>query len=68
MVECTALEMRHTRKGIVGSNPTFSAISRSRELRSRYEAYVRRSLGVGGLSQVYNSEAFLRLVSTLNAK
>lgn len=26
MVESTALEMRHTRKGIVGSNPTLSAI------------------------------------------
>ena len=26
MVECTALEMRHTCKGIVGSNPTLSAI------------------------------------------
>ena len=26
MVECTALEMRHTREGIVGSNPTLSAI------------------------------------------
>ena len=25
MVEGTALEMRHTRKGIVGSNPTLSA-------------------------------------------
>ncbi len=25
MVESTALEMRHTRKGIVGSNPTLSA-------------------------------------------
>ena len=25
-VECTALEMRHTCKGIVGSNPTLSAI------------------------------------------
>ena len=25
MVECTALEMRHTCKGIVGSNPTLSA-------------------------------------------
>lgn len=29
MVESTALEMRHTRKGIVGSNPTLSAISGS---------------------------------------
>ncbi|CUX59178.1 conserved hypothetical protein [Agrobacterium tumefaciens str. Kerr 14] len=28
MVECTALEMRHTCKGIVGSNPTLSAIGR----------------------------------------
>ena len=28
MVEGTALEMRHTRKGIVGSNPTLSAIWR----------------------------------------
>lgn len=27
MVECTALEMRHTCKGIVGSNPTLSAIT-----------------------------------------
>ena len=27
MVEGTALEMRHTRKGIVGSNPTLSAIT-----------------------------------------
>ena len=27
MVECTALEMRHTREGIVGSNPTLSAIA-----------------------------------------
>ena len=26
VVECTALEMRHTCKGIVGSNPTLSAI------------------------------------------
>ncbi len=26
MVECTALEMRHTRKGIGGSNPSLSAI------------------------------------------
>ncbi len=26
MVESTALEMRHTCKGIVGSNPTLSAI------------------------------------------
>ena len=26
MAESTALEMRHTRKGIVGSNPTLSAI------------------------------------------
>ncbi len=26
VVECTALEMRHTREGIVGSNPTLSAI------------------------------------------
>jgi hypothetical protein len=26
VVEVTALEMRHTRKGIVGSNPTLSAI------------------------------------------
>ncbi len=25
MVECTALEMRHTRKGIEGSNPSLSA-------------------------------------------
>lgn len=25
MVECTALEMRHTRKGIGGSNPSLSA-------------------------------------------
>ena len=25
VVECTALEMRHTREGIVGSNPTLSA-------------------------------------------
>ena len=25
VVECTALEMRHTCKGIVGSNPTLSA-------------------------------------------
>ena len=25
MVECTALEMRHTRKGIGGSNPPLSA-------------------------------------------
>jgi hypothetical protein len=25
VVESTALEMRHTRKGIVGSNPTLSA-------------------------------------------
>ena len=28
-VECTALEMRHTCKGIVGSNPTLSAITKS---------------------------------------
>ena len=28
MVESTALEMRHTRKGIVGSNPTLSAIAK----------------------------------------
>jgi hypothetical protein len=28
VVECTALEMRHTCKGIVGSNPTLSAIGR----------------------------------------
>jgi hypothetical protein len=27
VVECTALEMRHTRKGIGGSNPSFSAIN-----------------------------------------
>lgn len=27
VVECTALEMRHTCKGIVGSNPTLSAIT-----------------------------------------
>lgn len=27
MVECTALEMRHTRKGIGGSNPSLSAIT-----------------------------------------
>ena len=27
MVECTALEMRHTRKGIQGSNPCLSATS-----------------------------------------
>ncbi len=27
VVECTALEMRSTRKGTVGSNPTLSAIS-----------------------------------------
>gem|GEM_PF-3588933 len=27
VVECTALEMRHTCKGIVGSNPTLSAIN-----------------------------------------
>src|ERR1700761_4249653 len=27
VVECTALEMRHTRKGIGGSNPSLSAIS-----------------------------------------
>lgn len=27
MVECTALEMRHACKGIVGSNPTLSAIA-----------------------------------------
>ncbi len=27
MVECTALEMRRTCKGIVGSNPTLSAIA-----------------------------------------
>jgi hypothetical protein len=27
VVEGTALEMRHTRKGIVGSNPTLSATS-----------------------------------------
>ena len=26
VVECTALEMRHTREGIVGSNPTLSAM------------------------------------------
>ena len=26
MVECTALEMRHTRKGIGGSNPSLSAM------------------------------------------
>jgi hypothetical protein len=25
VVECTALEMRHTRKGIAGSNPALSA-------------------------------------------
>ena len=25
VVECTALEMRHTRKGIGGSNPSLSA-------------------------------------------
>ena len=25
MVECTALEMRHTREGIEGSNPSLSA-------------------------------------------
>ncbi len=29
MVECTALEMRHTCKGIVGSNPTLSATTKS---------------------------------------
>ena len=34
MVDRTALEMRHTRKGIVGSNPTLSAIQ-SNELLSR---------------------------------
>ena len=28
MVESTALEMRHTRKGIEGSNPSLSAIHR----------------------------------------
>ena len=27
MVECTALEMRHTREGIEGSNPSLSAKS-----------------------------------------
>lgn len=28
LAECTALEMRHTCKGIVGSNPTSSAINK----------------------------------------
>ena len=32
MVECTALEMRHACKGIVGSNPTLSAIGREKRL------------------------------------
>ncbi len=37
-VECTALEMRHTCKGIVGSNPTLSATFK---LRTCHEAPVR---------------------------
>jgi hypothetical protein len=36
VVECTALEMRSTRKGTVGSNPTLSAILHPDGLRGGY--------------------------------
>lgn len=35
MVECTALEMRHTCKGIGGSNPSLSAIILAKALELR---------------------------------
>ena len=35
MVECTALEMRHTRKGIGGSNPSLSANGPSDDARGK---------------------------------
>jgi hypothetical protein len=37
VVDSTALEMRHTRKGIVGSNPTLSARGLFYEVRGRPE-------------------------------
>ncbi len=51
-VEGTGLENQRGRKLSVSSNLTPSAISRSSEaLAERYEAYARRSLGVGGLER-----------------
>ena len=34
-VECTALEMRHTREGIVGSNPTLSAMTSKKSIKTK---------------------------------
>ncbi|CCM77793.1 conserved hypothetical protein [Rhizobium mesoamericanum STM3625] len=59
MVECTALEMRHTCKGIVGSNPTLSAIN----LVVRPGDIDSLSLGRGGLHTfgATNQQQFSRL-------
>ncbi len=48
MVESTALEMRRTRKGTVGSNPTLSA--NPSEIRTPQTDYGRLRLGVTAIS------------------
>ena len=49
VVECTALEMRHTREGIVGSNPTLSAIA------------LRRNCALGEAGKSRNIKGFPKL-------